>query len=212
MIVVLIYGAHFNIRVLGDSKNQTAKAVLIKHNPEIGMLQNKESIRKHILDQRKFIPSRNSPNFLASIEGILKNQDYRNIATYYPLEGEVDVFDLILLSHYKWSLPVIKNNRLFFAPYSEGDSLHSGDFGIMIPNTELVTHPEILIIPGLAFDKEGSRIGFGQGHYDKYLNSNNVKVKIGVCFEYQLFDIVPSEELDVKMNYIVTEKRIIKVK
>lgn len=70
--------------------------------------------------------------------------------------------------------------------------------------------PNIAIIPLLACDKSGNRIGFGKGYYDKWLFGKNL-VKIGVCYDFQVLESVPSEPTDIKLDYIVTEKEIIKV-
>lgn len=70
--------------------------------------------------------------------------------------------------------------------------------------------PDIAIIPLLACDKKGNRIGFGKGYYDKWLSGKNL-VKIGVCYDFQLLESVPSEPTDIRLDYIVTEKEIIKV-
>jgi 5-formyltetrahydrofolate cyclo-ligase len=71
---------------------------------------------------------------------------------------------------------------------------------------------DFIIIPGVAFDGMGNRVGFGKGYYDKYLSKikRNIK-KTAVAYEYQVLRNVPSESHDIKMDYIVTEKRVIKI-
>lgn len=70
--------------------------------------------------------------------------------------------------------------------------------------------PDISIIPLVACDKKGNRIGFGKGYYDRYLRGKET-LKIGVCYDFQVLESVPSEEQDITLDYIVTEKEIIKV-
>lgn len=69
---------------------------------------------------------------------------------------------------------------------------------------------DMLLIPGIVFDHYGNRIGYGSGHYDKYLSKfsgNN----IGICYDFQLTDAVPTDTHDRKMDKIVTNKRIIDI-
>lgn len=68
---------------------------------------------------------------------------------------------------------------------------------------------EAALVPGLAFDRCGNRMGFGKGYYDKLLAGENV-LKIGLCYDFQLQGEIPAEPHDVKMDYIVTEKEIVK--
>lgn len=94
------------------------------------------------------------------------------------------------------------------------DLVPSKDFGteILGPGSNaLEVLPGLILIPGLAFSEQGDRLGRGKGFYDKYL-SRYTGVKIGVCFEVQLVDSIPTEFHDVPLDYIVTEKKIIKCK
>jgi 5-formyltetrahydrofolate cyclo-ligase len=70
--------------------------------------------------------------------------------------------------------------------------------------------PDISIIPLVACDKKGNRIGFGKGYYDRYLSGKKT-LKICICYEFQVLESVPSGEQDITLDYIVTEKEIIKV-
>ncbi len=84
-----------------------------------------------------------------------------------------------------------------------------GAYGIAEPSgTEKVNDADVILVPGLAFDRSGARMGFGKGYYDRLLSLANA-VKIGLCYDFQLFDDIPKEEHDAPMNYIVTEKEII---
>ncbi|WP_069997525.1 5-formyltetrahydrofolate cyclo-ligase [Cellulosilyticum sp. I15G10I2] len=64
---------------------------------------------------------------------------------------------------------------------------------------------DIIIVPGLAFDLQGNRIGYGGGFYDKYLKSYPEVYKLGICMDFQLFNQIPAEVFDVKIDGIVTE-------
>lgn len=69
--------------------------------------------------------------------------------------------------------------------------------------------PDVLVIPGLAFTKDGCRLGRGKGFYDRYL-TNFTGLKIGVCFECQIYDQLPTNEHDQRLDWLITEKNIYK--
>lgn len=72
----------------------------------------------------------------------------------------------------------------------------------------------VMFMPGLAFDKKGNRIGYGGGYYDRYLNHHTIKTKIAICYDFQIVKDLSelSNNKDNKVDYIVTEKRVIKIK
>jgi len=68
----------------------------------------------------------------------------------------------------------------------------------------------LIIVPGIAFDRKGNRIGFGKGFYDRFLGKLSSKINlISLAFELQLVGAVPTQSYDIPMNYIITEKEII---
>jgi len=68
---------------------------------------------------------------------------------------------------------------------------------------------ELIVIPGVAFDLTGSRLGFGKGFYDRVRTSPECRM-VALAYEFQIRDFIPTESFDIKMNAIITEKRIIK--
>ena len=68
---------------------------------------------------------------------------------------------------------------------------------------------DLIIVPGVSFDEELNRLGFGKGYYDKYLASKNI-FKIGICFDNQVIKLLPVNDYDIKMDLVVTDKRLIK--
>lgn len=95
--------------------------------------------------------------------------------------------------------------------YIDGlDSLKKGAYGIPEPEIINIAHAadmEVILVPGLAFDKNGGRMGFGKGYYDRLLSDTRA-VKIGLCYEFQLYDNIPTEPHDVPMDLIITEEKI----
>lgn len=82
---------------------------------------------------------------------------------------------------------------------------------LKLDNTELLKRvdPEVLLIPGLGFSKDLDRLGRGQGYYDRYLAKFR-GLKIGICFEEQMAPTIETNDLDIKMNLIITDKKIYK--
>ena len=88
--------------------------------------------------------------------------------------------------------------------------LRRGAYGIFEPDKCIEVAPDcidIAIIPGIAFDRDGRRIGFGSGYYDRFLAEFKGK-KIGVCYEFQLYDSLPHDAHDIAMDMIVTERKV----
>jgi 5-formyltetrahydrofolate cyclo-ligase len=95
------------------------------------------------------------------------------------------------------------------------EDLKIGKFSIREPKSNifdeaLESEIDLAVVPGIAFDKYKNRIGYGKGYYDRYFRNNlNYMVKIGVAYDFQIVDYIESSDVDVKMDTIVTEKRII---
>ena len=70
-------------------------------------------------------------------------------------------------------------------------------------------HIDLVLVPGIAFDLEGHRIGYGFGYYDKFLKKVPKAVKIGLCFDFQIVDKIPQEEHDIPVDVIITDKRVV---
>ena len=90
--------------------------------------------------------------------------------------------------------------------------LEPGAFGIMEPRIDCrICEPEegLLLMPGVAFDEQGHRVGYGGGYYDRYLEKHPHLIHIALAFEFQIFPEVPSEKHDICPDLIVTENRIL---
>jgi 5-formyltetrahydrofolate cyclo-ligase len=94
--------------------------------------------------------------------------------------------------------------------------LVKGKFGILEPSSEAVRRVgpgklDALLVPGLAFDQKGNRLGRGLGFFDRILQKTT-GVKLALAYDFQLVDEVPAEEHDVRMDFIITETRVVNVK
>jgi 5-formyltetrahydrofolate cyclo-ligase len=108
------------------------------------------------------------------------------------------------------------NGTMEAADYPEGCELHPGPYKIPQPlGTEAVPLGEldVVIVPGVAFDESGYRLGFGKGYYDRFLAQPEVRaVKVGLAFDFQVLPEIPRAPSDVAVDAIATEKRVIRVR
>lgn len=140
------------------------------------------------------------------------------VAGYVAIRGELDVFPaLAALTQrgQKLCLPVTLNNReLTFRQFQPGDALDTGAYGIAIPSANAaITVPDVLLVPLVAFDAAGHRLGYGAGYYDRVIHklkhkNSNLKV-FGVAFSCQQAAKIPAENTDEKLDAIITEAGII---
>jgi 5-formyltetrahydrofolate cyclo-ligase len=103
-------------------------------------------------------------------------------------------------------LPRVNGDDLEIIKYYPG-ILHKGSYDIMEPEGNDTVSPEILdliIVPGVAFDRKGNRIGRGKGYYDRFLCQHLETKRIGICFDFQLVEEVPTEPLDIKMDEVIS--------
>lgn len=107
-----------------------------------------------------------------------------------------------------------ETNTLSLSYIESMDDLTKGTYGISEPSVVKTADEkdiDVILVPGLAFDRHGGRMGFGKGYYDRLLETSSA-VKIGLCYDFQLFDTIPTESHDVPMDYIVTEKEICEIR
>ncbi len=152
----------------------------------------------------------------------LSSTMYKNsecIMLYMPLGNETDtkdIFNYALSDGKKIVYPVTDGASGVISPYvvTEKTEFEKGAFSVFVPKNAKKADAEkidVVIVPGIAFDKKGARVGFGRGCYDRFLKDLSV-IKIGYCYQYQVCQNIESDKFDVPMDYIVTEKEIIDCK
>jgi len=136
------------------------------------------------------------------------------IALYAAMGSEMATVELArtLLAHgatLAYPRVVSGNCRLAFHRIDNPADLVVGRFGIPEPPQDapsvLVERINAFIVPGLAFDESGNRVGWGKGHYDHSLLANDRSLRIGFAFECQITDRVPTEATDARMDLVITE-------
>lgn len=153
--------------------------------------------------------------------GLGQYLDSTTVMCYVSLEGEVQTHGLLEKMRGEGKKVVVPwcdgpNLRLFL--FQGFDELEPGALGILEPNKHLRDDPhraieaeelDLVLVPGLGFDRAGGRLGQGKGYYDRFLPQVRPEVpKIALAFECQVLDEIPMLHYDVRMDWIVTEKNI----
>ncbi len=132
------------------------------------------------------------------------------VMLYHALPDEVDTAPLLadaLLMGKRVLLPRVVGDNLELRIYTP-DTLCRGAYGIMEPTGDVFLAEDyasidLAIVPGMAFDRRGSRLGRGKGYYDRLLPLLPKAYKLGLCFDFQLLDYIPCEEHDVRMDWVM---------
>lgn len=148
-----------------------------------------------------------SNNTLASLEQLPAFKEASVLLLYYSLPDEVYTHHFIE----KWKdkktilLPVVIDDELELRHYTGINDLQIGAYGINEPIGESFTDYnfiDLVIIPGVAFTKEGDRLGRGKGYYDRLLPRLS-SPKVGICFPFQIVPDIPTEPFDIKMDIVM---------
>ncbi len=181
----------------------------------------KTEIRVQLLEKRNALTheerASKSEKIARNLEKIEQFKEAKQVLFYYTHGSEVDCLPLInkWMNKKKIYLPKLMENGKFKAlPFFEFEGLKKGPFNI--PEPTLDDHEEhegildLIIVPGVAFDKKGNRIGMGKGFYDRYLSKTEDTKKIALAFSEQVLDEVPKDTYDIPVDIVVTDKEIIK--
>ncbi len=138
-----------------------------------------------------------------------------DVMLFHSLHDEADTLPLLEMWHKNkqlW-LPAVVGNDIEIRPYNASCAMAVGAYGINEPITEAhTTLPKgaVAIVPAVAFDRCGNRLGRGKGYYDRFLADYEV-VKIGVALDFQLYNQLPTHPHDIAMDIIVTPSEVIYV-
>lgn len=172
--------------------------------------------RDSICDEKKKEKSAKITHRIVNMQSF---QTAETVFCYVPLKNEVDTFEIIktaLKSNKRVAVPRCREGKPlmdFYYIKSLGD-LSSGSYGILEPlplRRNLCKEKEgFCILPGMCFDRFGTRLGYGKGYYDRFLHTFN-GVTVGVCFSDMLsVRPLPINFHDVAANFVVTDKEMIK--
>lgn len=184
-------------------------------------MQDKNYLRKLYLGQRLQLKhatieekSRQIAKNFLSIDEI---QDKENFSVYLPINNEVDTKFIInnllgLNKHLNCPYFSKVDNAYCFTKFLGWQKLERGPYRILQPASPQKVNPsiiEVAIIPGIAFDLQGTRLGYGKGVFD-WLLSKSAALRIGLAYDFQIVDEIPKEKHDLVMDTVVTEKQILR--
>ncbi len=178
---------------------------------------NKASLRISLKSSRHTISPQRREEAVEQLAKILlpKIASYQSILSFHSLPQEIDTAPLnaLLSAEKKLFLPRVEGNRLLIYQVSNLDSeLVQSPFHIWEPNPNLCTpcaleNIDCILVPGLGFDSNNHRIGYGKGHYDRLLakvNESSFKpMLIGLGFKEQYVEVIPSEPHDIPLTELV---------
>ncbi len=175
--------------------------------------KNKKKLRAWAKIQRQ------SGKFAQQNETILKNiKNFdifccsKSVMLFYPLKSEINLLTLLTLPK-NYSFPCIIDDKI--VPYKNNNEFSKGLFNILEPKNSFeqnINEIDLVIVPALCVDTKGNRVGYGKGYYDRFLKTlNREKTKcIVVIWDDFIVDEIEADIFDEKIDYIITEKRIIK--
>lgn len=179
----------------------------------------KSELRKEMLKRRQQLEPRVVCEMSGLIIHTLMDQDcIRNansVMAYCAYKNEPDLMSLVhaLLEMGKHvALPYVTGDDSMIAvDYNYESVMKSNMYGIPEPvlsNDSENVEPDVVLVPGVAFGADMSRIGYGVGYFDRFLKETNA-FKVGICYDMQVVSSISAEPHDVRMDMIVTEQRII---
>jgi len=174
----------------------------------------KKEMRKQILEKRNSLTKEEIKEKSKIIKKkLFSSEEYQQAKTvsfFVSFSSEVDTHDMIkeALKEKEVCVPVVQGDYMVLSKINGfGDLDKQGKYGILEPSSVIEVDKELvdlIIVPGVAFDRRGYRIGYGRGYYDKVLKDFNGKT-IGLAFSLQIVDSIPAEEHDIKVDRVITE-------
>lgn len=181
----------------------------------------KKEYRKEVLEKQENLDSNTKTIYDDSIfKKLIGSKEYKAasvIFTFVSYKNEVDTHKFIEYALGEGKIigvprVISKEEGMEVCKIEDFNDLEKGYYGILEPKNhcDKISHKDIdlVIMPGVAFDKERGRIGYGGGFYDRFLKTMDENIpKIALGYDFQIYDVVPIEEFDVKPDKIITPHR-----
>lgn len=175
----------------------------------------KQELRRQIRAAKKAVPFcdklRRSAPIMARVEQLPQFQQADTVLLYWSMDDEVQTHDFVnrWYDRKRILLPCVDGNDLRLRQYTGPACLVAGEqFGIGEPTGEEFSDYDsiqLIVVPGVAFDRQNNRMGRGRGFYDRLLKNASNAFKVGVAFDFQVVPLVPTEPFDVPMDAVVSE-------
>lgn len=185
---------------------------------------NKKDARKFFLAQRSTLTKEQIKVYSAQLSKLLcMSEEFKNADTvlfYYPTRNEPELFEAMTVAtaagkNIAFPISVTDTLTLDFRKVSSPDDLICGAYSISEPRTDAekatFSKNSLCVVPALAFDKKGFRLGYGKGYYDRFLSSFP-GVSVGLCFDGFLSDSLPTDDNDIAVNILITNTGVFEKK
>ena len=159
----------------------------------------KQHTKEQLLEQSERILAKleHHPDFIKA----------ERVMLYSALPDEVQTQAFLEKWHLKKTiiLPTVVGDDIIPVEFGKDTAFAVGDFNILEPQNEPYKGDfDLIIVPGVAFDRNGNRLGRGKGYYDRFLCQHLDVKRIGICFDFQMVDTIPTEPFDIRMEEVIT--------
>ncbi|MEH0157708.1 5-formyltetrahydrofolate cyclo-ligase [Limibacter armeniacum] len=176
-------------------------------------MNSKQTLRKNILSQRKALSDAevtlHSTKIVEQLKKLIEEKDIKTVHTYLPIQNEVDTLPLIKYA-LECGLQVVvpktlENRSLKHCILTSMEGLVIGKFNTLYPKTEEEYKGtyDMIIVPAVAFDHLGNRIGYGAGYYDTFLQDHHKAIKVGVAYPFQVVENITAEAHDIPVDLLI---------
>lgn len=180
--------------------------------------ETKSELRKWIRDRKKHLTKeqikKRSEQILGAILQLPEYKKATHIYAYVSYNEEVSTFaflESVLRSGKTLCVPKVYGEIMKFHIITSLEDLKPGAYGILEPCNDLIDEKNsgFMLLPGLAFDRAGHRLGYGGGFYDKYLSEHKDFIKVAAAYDFQVVSKVNYESQDIPVDVVVTEDEVI---
>ncbi len=185
------------------------------------MSVDKVILRKHFLSQRMALSPREwtakSQQICETLESLPAFNQAKTILAYSTHQNEPDLYPLFARHDKVWGLPRCQKKELIWHqchPIQQAEHIKLDKFGILTPPATFpkITPEEVdlILIPSLALDRQGYRLGYGGGYYDRLLSTSDWQhcLTIGIVFDFALVEKLPTQAWDIKLSAYCTDKTV----
>lgn len=191
---------------------------LLRFLPSRKLQLAKNKMRELLVQRRRVMSPQDcqmySQQILDQLEKMTCFREAKTVLLYYPIQNEVDVLPLVKKYKHEKTLlfPVSHRHGMTVHPYAGNQNMHRGKFGIPEPTTPAYEGEiDLVIVPAVAFDEKGRRLGRGGGYYDRFIKKLTHAVLVGVGYDFQLVDEVPAARHDQRVHRIILPSKTILV-
>lgn len=191
---------------------------LLRLLPSYKLRLAKSKMRELLVQKRRVMSTADrqmySQQILDQLEQMTCFREAKTVLLYYPIQNEVDVLPLVKKYKHEKTLlfPVSHRRAMTVHPYAGNAMMHRGKFGIPEPTTPAYEGEiDLVIVPAVAFDEKGRRLGRGGGFYDRFIKKQTHAVLVGVGYDFQLVENVPAARHDQRVHRIILPSKTILV-